>query len=158
MTNRTHTIHRNITGTCPTLINTWKTVKLQNSILRMWQIVKKLNSKSDACVKNWFEIWRFENFSNQNLTRCKNFQCKIWQVKISCQNLMRCNNFKSNSDALLKSWMEFWRVVKGSVQNLTRCQTFSTKSDFWNVFQVLTGGSYLLTKLIHTCCNVRCKI
>ena len=166
MTNRTHTIHRNITGTCPTLMNAWKNGKLQNTKLRIWHVVKKLNSKTDALkifsskscfLKNQnngntcrfygvkrVKTWCFESTFSSKSDTFKNFQCRNWHVKSSCQNLRRCKNFNSKSDALLKSWMKFWRVVKVSVQNLTRRKTCSPKSDLWTVFQVLTGGSYLL--------------
>ena len=66
---------------------------------KFWKsdMLKILNSKSNALYFFQSKFWRFVKLSNQNLTRCK--------------------NFKSKSDALYFFLFKIWHVMNISIQN-----------------------------------------
>ena len=105
MTNRTHTIHSNITETCPVLMNTWKLGKLLKKYCQNLTSCKIFNSKSDACLKCWFKIWHVVKTLIQNLTRQKKFMLftKTFSFKKSCF-LERILPSKSCFSEIFFSW------------------------------------------------------
>ena len=86
MTNRTHIIPQNITETWPVMMNSRKFAKLQKKYTQNLTRCRIFKSKSDACLKSrfkiwrvvkcWFKIWPDEKISIQYLTRRKNFNWK----------------------------------------------------------------------------------
>ena len=98
-------------------------------------------------IKTWFydgkcfiKIWRGENFSFQNITRCIFFESKNRQVvKFVNQNLTSCKIFISKPDAL-----------ESFFSKSDKFQNFFSGILFLFFFQVLTEWWYLLSTLIPT--------
>ena len=141
-------------------MNTGKLGKLKGSTHRTWEGRKTFNSKSNASLKSWFEIWHVVNFSFQNLTRCifmnwKNDAMYFSDLKsevlfFSIENLTRLRNFNSKL-WLLKSTNSAKCVFFDGV-NWTKTlifdwkHFFESRHDKKNLGQSLTHCSFLTPK------------